>query len=88
MRYSASQPQLPLGLKGETFRTIFGCNQSCLEALLLKRQLRGPSWVQLKGVTRVDSANQVCVCGGGGGFWLDTGGGRGGKEVGKHPRLH
>ena len=59
MRYPASDATLPLGQSGRTFSAIFGCQQSPLEALLVKRGLKGPSWISIKGGNRVEYAQQV-----------------------------
>lgn len=39
---------LPLGCRGEHFVAAFNSQQSALEALLLKRRIKGPSWMLLK----------------------------------------
>ncbi|GAX83060.1 hypothetical protein CEUSTIGMA_g10486.t1 [Chlamydomonas eustigma] len=62
VRYPASDPTLPLGLTGSTFVTIFGAQQSPLEALLIKRGLKGPSWLSVKGATKVEYSNQMSWC--------------------------
>lgn len=62
MRYSASLPTLPMGIFGAHFVAIAGTNQSPLEALLLKRGLRGPGWCLLTGATRKKSTAQVSSC--------------------------
>jgi hypothetical protein len=59
VRYPASLPTLPMGVSGNHFVTIAGTHQSSLEALLLKRGLRGPGWCLLTGATRKDSSAQV-----------------------------
>lgn len=33
---------------GDTFQCVFGANQSPLEALLLERKIKGPSWIDVK----------------------------------------
>ncbi|GFH09749.1 DNA polymerase, partial [Haematococcus lacustris] len=58
VRYAATDPALPHGLTGTTFVAIFGANASCLESLVLKRGLRGPSWVRLREPKKVDYGNQ------------------------------
>lgn len=66
MRYPASEPQLPYGLSGASFSAIFNTQQSCLEALTLKRRLKGPSWVLLQKPARTDYSHQV--------GWVEEGG--------------
>lgn len=46
VRYPASDPVLPYGLQGRSYCFIFGTNQSPLEALLIKRGVKGPSWIK------------------------------------------
>jgi DNA polymerase alpha subunit A len=62
VRYPASLPVLPLGLSGDTFSTVFGTNQSCLEALILKRRIMGPSWIAIHRPRRIDPGAQVSYC--------------------------
>lgn len=47
---------------GEQFVTLFGTNQSMLEALLLKRKVMGPSWLALQKPVRVATQSQVQLC--------------------------
>lgn len=57
VRYPAAEPALPFGAKGEHFRAILGAHQSPLEALSLKRRVKGPGWLLLaKPVRREGSA--------------------------------
>lgn len=53
VRYPANLPQLPLGLSGQYFSAAFGVNQSCLEAVVIKRKIMGPGWLTLTKPTRV-----------------------------------
>ncbi|KAG0237721.1 DNA-directed DNA polymerase alpha catalytic subunit pol1 [Actinomortierella wolfii] len=48
--YSYSMPQLPMDLAGETFSHVFGVNTSALEQFIIKRNLMGPCWLELKNV--------------------------------------
>lgn len=50
-RFPASSPLLPLGLSGEHFAATFGGNQSALEALLVKRKVKGAVWLKLGGAS-------------------------------------
>lgn len=49
IKYSAEHPPLASNLTGNTFECIFGANQSMLELFLLKRKIKGPMWLQIKG---------------------------------------
>ncbi|KAF9175853.1 DNA polymerase alpha catalytic subunit [Mortierella sp. AD011] len=46
--YKYSSPSLPADLKGETFSHVFGANTSALEHFIIKRNLMGPSWLEIK----------------------------------------
>ena len=48
-RFPAACPLLPVGLSGAHFAATFGGNQSALEALLVKRRVRGAVWLRLGG---------------------------------------
>ncbi|OII74391.1 DNA polymerase alpha catalytic subunit [Cryptosporidium ubiquitum] len=43
--YSSKNPSLPLNLSGETFSHIFGLNTSLTENFIIKREIKGPSWL-------------------------------------------
>lgn len=49
VKYSAQDPPLPSGLKGNTFECVFGAQQSMLELFILKRKIKGPCWLRIKG---------------------------------------
>ncbi len=53
--YSAEFPALPSDLAGRSFKRVFGATQSCMELFLLKRDLMGPCWLNIK-VTHAPSA--------------------------------
>ena len=46
--YPAEYGQLSNEINGDTFRCVFGTHQSPLEALLLERNIKGPSWIDVK----------------------------------------
>ncbi|GFR41814.1 hypothetical protein Agub_g2584, partial [Astrephomene gubernaculifera] len=67
VRYPAHLPTLPSSSSGgppsgKTFVAIFGTQQSCLEALMLKRRIKGPGWLGLQQPQRVEYANQSTWC--------------------------
>ena len=66
MRYSAALPALPLGLSGSHFVAVAGAQTSSLEALLVKRGLRGPGWATLSSPTRREGSGMVRAAAG----WL------------------
>lgn len=49
-KYSAKFAKLPMGLKGKTFSHVFGTNIDPLERFIMKRDLMGPCWVDIKDV--------------------------------------
>jgi hypothetical protein len=59
VRYSAALPALPLGLSGAHFVAVAGAQTSSLEALLVKRGLRGPGWTTLSAPTRREGSGMV-----------------------------
>eukprot|EP00667_Euglena_gracilis_P000356 EG_transcript_356 len=61
VRYPASCPPLNVGdcSKFKTFQRAFGANRSFLELLLLKRKLKGPSWLSINGAVPVNESNQI-----------------------------
>eukprot|EP00883_Tetradesmus_obliquus_P007895 jgi/Sobl393_1/18556/SZX64231.1 len=62
VRYSAALPALPLGLSGSHFVAVAGAQTSSLEALLVKRGLRGPGWATLTSPTRREGSGMVSWC--------------------------
>jgi len=53
IKYPATQPPLPANLTGNTFECLFGANQSMLELFILKRRIKGPCWLTIKGVQQI-----------------------------------
>jgi len=58
--YSAEYPVFPADLAGRSFSRVLGTSQSCLELFLLKRDLMGPCWVNIKGAEVVSSQLSWC----------------------------
>ena len=56
---AGAQGPVPWCGAGESFSALFGAGQSQLEALMLKRKVMGPTWLQLKHPTRVEPQAQV-----------------------------
>ena len=61
-RLPAGAPFLPAGVAGEHFAAAFGGNQSTLEAFLLKRRVKGSTWLSLAGATRIPDGRRVSWC--------------------------
>ena len=57
VRYPANLPSLSV-TTGATFAAVFGTSQSPLEALLVKRAIRGPGWLGIEQARRTDFGNQ------------------------------
>ena len=53
---------MPPSTAGSHFVAILGTNQSPLEALLLKRNIMGPSWLRVSNAAPVDAAAQTSWC--------------------------
>ncbi|KAK6589322.1 DNA polymerase alpha catalytic subunit [Cryptosporidium xiaoi] len=45
--YSSKYPALPSNISGETFSRIFGTNTSLIENFIVKRGIKGPSWIKI-----------------------------------------
>ncbi|KAH8584581.1 DNA polymerase alpha catalytic subunit [Cryptosporidium sp. chipmunk genotype I] len=57
--YSSKNPSLPTNLSGETFSRIFGLNTSLTENFIIKRDIKGPSWLV------ISKPHQIVPVGGG-----------------------
>ncbi|ODN03191.1 DNA polymerase alpha catalytic subunit [Orchesella cincta] len=62
VRYSGTLPPLPEDLQGTTFSKVFGSSSPLLENFLLEKQLKGPSWLQIKNARQVESGQQHSWC--------------------------
>lgn len=62
VKYPASQAALPSDLKGTHYCALFGTQASCVELLVLKRKVMGPSWLALKGAVAVPAQEQRSWC--------------------------
>ncbi|KAI8543597.1 hypothetical protein RHMOL_Rhmol08G0230800 [Rhododendron molle] len=47
INYSFRDPPLPSDLKGELFSALLGTHNSALELFLVKRKIKGPSWLSI-----------------------------------------
>lgn len=48
--------------EGEHFLKIFGLNQSLLDTVILKRRIKGPSWISIKNPIITEKQNQRSWC--------------------------
>eukprot|EP00775_Hariotina_reticulata_P008338 gene8338-8523_t len=62
VRYPAHLPALPLRVTGRHFVAITGTSQSILEAVVVKRGLRGPCWLTLTAPTKKEGSAMVSWC--------------------------
>ncbi|KAL6524277.1 hypothetical protein OROGR_016711 [Orobanche gracilis] len=60
LTYPFKDPPLPQDLKGETFRALLGTHTSALEHFLIKRKIKGPSWLSISKF--VPCQSQVSWC--------------------------
>ncbi|ORX49875.1 hypothetical protein DM01DRAFT_363903 [Hesseltinella vesiculosa] len=58
--YGYNEPALPEQLSGRTFSRIFGSQTSPLEHLLVKRDIMGPCWLQIKDA--IANSNKESWC--------------------------
>ncbi|KAF9187397.1 DNA-directed DNA polymerase alpha catalytic subunit pol1 [Haplosporangium sp. Z 767] len=58
--YKYSLPSLPADLKGETFSHVFGTTTSALEHFVIKRNLMGPSWLEIKNARMTNTKVSWC----------------------------
>ncbi|KAG8054621.1 hypothetical protein GUJ93_ZPchr0001g32892 [Zizania palustris] len=47
INYPYKDPVLPSDLRGEQFHALLGTNNSALEVFLIKRKIKGPSWLSI-----------------------------------------
>ncbi|KAF9984327.1 DNA-directed DNA polymerase alpha catalytic subunit pol1 [Modicella reniformis] len=60
--YKYSLPSLPADIKGETFSHVFGANTSALEHFIIKRNLMGPAWLEIKQARINTTKVSWCRC--------------------------
>ncbi|KAG0046869.1 DNA-directed DNA polymerase alpha catalytic subunit pol1 [Gryganskiella cystojenkinii] len=58
--YNYSQTSLPADLTGETFSHVFGTNTNALEHFIIKRNLMGPTWLEIKDATMNSAKSSWC----------------------------
>ncbi|XP_022741466.1 DNA polymerase alpha catalytic subunit isoform X1 [Durio zibethinus] len=62
INYPFKDPPLPLDLKGETFCTLLGTHSSALELFLVKRKVKGPSWLSVSKFSTCPATQRVSWC--------------------------
>ncbi|KAL0089598.1 hypothetical protein F4703DRAFT_1914916 [Phycomyces blakesleeanus] len=58
--YGYDQPALPTNLSGKTFSRIFGANTGPLEQFIMKRDIMGPCWLEIKEAKLSDTSESWC----------------------------
>ncbi len=53
IKYESRFPALPANLTGKTFQCLFGANQSMLELFILEQKIKGPCWLTINNVKKV-----------------------------------
>ncbi|XP_043713999.1 DNA polymerase alpha catalytic subunit [Telopea speciosissima] len=62
INYSFKDPPLPSDLKGKSFSALLGTHSSALELFLIKRKIKGPSWLSLSKFSSCPASQQVSWC--------------------------
>ncbi|KAL6580135.1 hypothetical protein OROMI_008159 [Orobanche minor] len=60
--YPFKGPPLPSDLKGNHFRALFGTHNSALELFLIKRKVKGPSWLSISKFSSCADSPRVSWC--------------------------
>ncbi|TKW17914.1 hypothetical protein SEVIR_5G400000v4 [Setaria viridis] len=62
INYPYKDPVLPADLRGEHFHALLGTNNSALELFLIKRKIKGPSWLSVSKFVTRPSTQRVSWC--------------------------
>ncbi|RXH75354.1 hypothetical protein DVH24_030075 [Malus domestica] len=62
INYPFKDPPLPADLKGETLLALLGTHTSALELFLVKRKIKGPSWLSVSGSKFRPVSQRVSWC--------------------------
>ncbi|XVF61189.1 hypothetical protein PTKIN_Ptkin08bG0110100 [Pterospermum kingtungense] len=62
INYPFKDPPLPADLKGETFCALLGTHSSALELFLVKRKVKGPSWLSVSKFSTCPAPQRVSWC--------------------------
>ncbi|KAK7288551.1 hypothetical protein RIF29_02012 [Crotalaria pallida] len=60
--YPFKDPELPVNLRGESFCALLGTQRSALELLLIKRKIKGPSWLKISNFSTPAASQRVSWC--------------------------
>ncbi|XP_075654619.1 DNA polymerase alpha catalytic subunit [Castanea sativa] len=62
INYPFKDPPLPVDLKGESFSALLGTHCSALELFLIKRKIKGPSWLSVSKFSSCPTPQRVSWC--------------------------
>ncbi|KAK9713540.1 hypothetical protein RND81_06G034100 [Saponaria officinalis] len=62
INYPFKDPPLPSDLKGDNFSAALGTHTSALELFLVKRKVKGPSWLSISNFSSCSSHQRVSWC--------------------------
>ncbi|PIM98417.1 DNA polymerase alpha, catalytic subunit [Handroanthus impetiginosus] len=62
INYPFKDPPLPSDLKGNNFCALLGTHNSGLELFLIKRKIKGPSWLSISKFTNCATSQRVSWC--------------------------
>nr|GMD49750.1 DNA polymerase alpha catalytic subunit [Ipomoea batatas] len=62
INYPFKDPPLPPDLKGENFCALLGTHSSALELFLVKREIKGPSWLSISKFASCPTPQRVSWC--------------------------
>ncbi|XP_057454382.1 DNA polymerase alpha catalytic subunit-like [Lotus japonicus] len=62
INYPFKDSVLPVDLKGESFCALLGTHCSALELFLIKRKIKGPSWLQVSKFSTCSASQRVSWC--------------------------
>ncbi|XP_050380225.1 DNA polymerase alpha catalytic subunit isoform X2 [Argentina anserina] len=62
INYPFRDPPLSADLKGETFSALLGTHSSALELFLVKRKIKGPSWLSVSNFSVCPAPQRVSWC--------------------------
>ncbi|CAN6456178.1 unnamed protein product [Victoria cruziana] len=62
INYPFKEAALPSDIKGKHFSVLFGANTSALELFLIKRRIKGPSWISISKFSSCPPPQRVSWC--------------------------
>uniref|UniRef100_A0A0E0JRI1 DNA polymerase n=1 Tax=Oryza punctata TaxID=4537 RepID=A0A0E0JRI1_ORYPU len=62
INYPYKDPALPTDLRGQHFHALLGTNNSALELFLIKRKIKGPSWLSISKFVACSATQRVSWC--------------------------